>query len=201
MAIPIEENVRTVLATNNRGSILRASIASAYDTVVASYPDRAWWRRQATQAGLVWEYAVNNVVMAIGDDEAAKSVPHLDTMSFIFDETVLVRLKKADLQLKTRNYQTPLASLFHRHDADLFGFQGLQRVEAAYVLNRFKTGIDWIGVVARDGSRVLWQLELDATGAVVERLQFPERLPEPAAERVVRPKGKKSDSARENEKE
>jgi hypothetical protein len=201
MATPLQDTVRSILAKNNRSAILRSSIVKAWNMVGAAYPDRAWWRRQSTHAGLVWEYAVNNLVMATSDDEGVQSLPHLDTMSFIFDDVVLVRLKKADLQLKSRNYPTQLASLFHKHDEDLFGFQGLQRVEAAYVLNRFKTGISWIGVVARQGTRVVWQLELDATGAVVEPLRLPERAIEPAAARVVRAKADKSEEARKNESE
>jgi hypothetical protein len=42
----------------------------------------------------------------------------------------------------------------------MFGFTGLQRVEAVYVPNRFDTGIIWTGIVARDGPVELWHFEL-----------------------------------------
>ena len=44
-------------------------------------------------------------------------------------DTVLMRMKKADLQLRTKNYPTAQATLFHAHESDLFGYSGLQRVE------------------------------------------------------------------------
>jgi hypothetical protein len=49
---------------------------------------------------------------------------------------------------------------FHEHSADLFGYNGLQRVEAVYVPNRFETGIIWVGVIARNNTRHLWHFEL-----------------------------------------
>ena len=96
------------------------------------------------------------------------------------------RFKKADIELKTRNYPTFLAKLFHSHEDDLFGFEGLHRVEAAYVLNQYQTSIDWVGIVARDHKRILWQIELER-GTKIERLPTSERT-ETAAERIMRPK-------------
>jgi hypothetical protein len=52
--------------------------------------------------------------------------------------------------------------LFHEHQADLFGFTGLQRIEAVYIPNQFDTGVIWTGIVARSGHAELWNLELTA---------------------------------------
>ena len=62
----------------------------------------------------------------------------------------------------------------------------MQRVEATYVLNRFATDIDWIGIVAQEQSNILWQFELgaDAEGDIVA---FPATPPAgPAADRVLK---------------
>jgi len=68
-----------------------------------------------------------------------------------------------------------LASLFHEHGADLFGYTGLQRVEAAYVLNRFETAVSWIGIVARADKKrkKLFDFELNELAAANEIKPFP----------------------------
>jgi hypothetical protein len=135
----------------------------------------------------MWEQSVDNLIAAFADDKDAKVLPHRDTASIIFDKTVLLRCKKASIQLFTKNYPTPLAVSFHIHEADLFGYYGLQRVELAHVFNRFETALDWIGVVARSRRKILWYFPLDESGAgSVEGLPLPE--PDaPAGDRVLRP--------------
>jgi hypothetical protein len=55
----------------------------------------------------------------------------------------------------------------------MFGFTGLQRVEAVYVPNRFDTGIIWTGIVARDGPVELWHFELTPAAAPTAALPKP----------------------------
>lgn len=200
MSKPSLDRVQQVLSVRDRGLILRRGISRAWATVREKYGDAAWWRRKTTTAGLVWEYAVENVISGLEGDDGARTLPHDDTVSFILDDEVLVRLKRADLQLKSRNYPTLQALLFHDHAVDLFGHNGLQRVEAAYVLNRFQTDIDWIGVVARNGRRPLWNFELEERSAVIDMVPAAARKAGVAADRVMRPKPE-ADKAREDERE
>ena len=159
MGMLTESEVKRVLSVNGRGRHLREAYLRAWDTFEEKYPDRAWWRRKGTRAALIWEYAVQYAIEGVGDD--VEVVPHHDTVSLIFDQRVLVRIKKADTELKSRNYPTPLALLFHEPEADLFGFTGYQRVEVVYVLDQYETKIDWIGIVARDNDRIVWHFELE----------------------------------------
>jgi hypothetical protein len=108
-------------------------------------------------------------------------------VSIIFDDSVLARFKLADVGLMTKNYPTPLASLFDQHEEDLFGFAGHHRVELVHVPNRFGTGLEWIGVVARDNGKPLWNFELPGGGAAIVELPTPTPpKPAPAADRVLR---------------
>jgi len=109
--------------------------------------------------GVILENAVQKLIELLADDPNVQIIPHHDTVSFIFDDAVLVRLKKADMTLRTSNYPTPTAELFDDHKADLFGYTGLQRVEAVYIPNRFDTDIIWTGIVAHDGNADLWHFE------------------------------------------
>lgn len=197
MPTPSEEIVRRVLSINGREAACRRAVDDAWATVQQKYPERAWWRRKSTRAHLIWEHSVNNAIDAFDVDSGVHVVQHHDTASFIMDDTVLLRFKKADIQLKTRNYPTLLAKLFHRHENDLFGHEGHHRVEVAHIFNRFETDLDWIGVVARDNKNVLWNFELGAGSAIVERLPLPDTLA-PAATRIVR---QKSSDDNQNEQE
>lgn len=188
MPIPHQPTVRQLLKEHGRDRIIRQAVEDAWASVKAM-PGRAWWRRKTTTAELVWEHMIENVVAGLADDKDVRVVTHHDTVSFIIGDTVLMRMKKADLQLRTKNYPTAQASLFHAHESDLFGYSGLQRVEATYVLNRFGTDIDWIGIVAHEQSNVLWQFELGAD-AEDDVVAFPVAPPAgPAADRVLKVKG------------
>lgn len=178
------------------------SIQEAWAELQTDYPQRGWWRRKGTRAAIVWEHTVKNAIDALADD--AVVVPHNDTVSLIFDDRVLVRVKKADLELKSRNYPTRLAQLFHVPEADLFGYEALQRVEIVYVLNRFETEIDWIGIVARDGHSVIWQFELEDVPANVEILPLDastQEAGEKTAESVAKLKKGVSEEREKNNKD
>lgn len=172
MALPDKQYVNQTLQKNGRVAAFRRAYDRAWNTFEEKYPDRSWWRRKGTRAAVIWEYAIQFAIEELVDD--VQVVEHYDTVSLIFDETVLVRLKKADSELKSRNYPTALAQLFHEPEADLFGFSGYQRVQIVYVLNEYETAIDWLCVVARDGSKVLWHLELEDSAVEVETLPFSE---------------------------
>jgi hypothetical protein len=146
---------------------------------VKSIPDRGWWRRKTTNRELMWEHCIKYLIAAFEDDKGVRFIEHHDTISFIFDDEVLMRVKKADHRLCTSNVQTELSEEFHEHDKDLFGYSGLQRVYFVYVPNRFETKIDWIGVVAYEGERSIWHYEiLDVPATPV--IEFPKATPKPA---------------------
>ncbi len=161
MATPIKDFVRQVLAENSRDINLLTAIRYGWDRRTA-YPNHARWRRRTTRAHAVWEETIDKFIELLADDDGVHVERHYDTVSFIFDDAVLLRLKKADTMLRSRNVQTALSDLFDDHDVDaLPGFAGLQRVEAVYVLNRFETRIDWAGVVATDQHEVPVEFRVD----------------------------------------
>lgn len=185
MPIPDEDVVRDVLSVNGRGQALRAAVLEAWASVQLMSNQHPWWRRKATRAALMWEYSVQNAINALANDNGLVVDPHHDTTSFVFDDSVLLRMKKANIQLISSNYPTLLAASYHDHERDLFGFSGHQRVELCHVFNRFKTKIDWVGVVARDNGNVLWNIDLDLTEAKEITLPLPKTGS--AADAVVQP--------------
>jgi len=151
-----------------------------------------------TRRAIFWENAVNKLIELTADDPGLHVDRHDDTISFIFDDAVLVRLKKADMALRTSNIPTAQARLFHDHREDLFGYEGLQRVEAVYIPNRFETGIVWSGIVARDQQGHLWHFEL--TEPVVVPVVPVPMVAQPPAASLARLRGHPQDGAYRKEK-
>lgn len=185
MPTPNKDDVRRVLEANDRDLKIRAAISQAWSDVQQKYPDRAWWRRSTSLRSVMWEHSVDRVMDVVADDPQLVSVKHHDTASFIADDLILFRLKKGDRALFSSNYPTRLAQMFHRHSRDLFGHEGHQRVEIVHTFNRYQTALDWIGVVAREDKKIIWDFELRRGEAEV--VPFPVAPTAPAGRSVVRP--------------
>src|ERR1700723_906273 len=159
--------------------------------VANANPDNGWYRRKSTRRHIVWENSVHKLIELTADDPDCEVIRHYDTVSFLFEDAVLVRLKKADIALHSSNYPTEQAQMFHDHAEDMFGFAGHQRVEAVYIPNRFDTGIIWAGIVAREKKTHLWHFELNEPVAVpVKTLPTPVQ---PSAASLVRLKDQTND--------
>jgi hypothetical protein len=158
LAKPLQEFVQQVLGEHGRGEKIRQAFEYA-NAKVNEIAVAATSRRKSTRRAIFWELAVDKLIELTIDDPGLHVVEHYDTVSFIFDDAILIRLKKADMSLQTSNYPTPTAELFDVHQYDLFGFTGLQRVEAIYIPNKFETEIIWSGVVAHQGDVELWHFE------------------------------------------
>lgn len=161
MPKPLKEFVQQVLAEHGRGEKIWLAFDYANERVKV-LAKATPWRRKGTRRAEFWEAAVDKLIELTMDDPGLVVVEHYDTVSFIFDDAVLVRMKKADITMHTSNYPTLLAELFDDHQEDLFGYTGLQRVEAVYIPNQFETEILWTGIVAHDGDVKLWHYELTA---------------------------------------
>jgi hypothetical protein len=197
---PLKEFVQQVMAERGRGWKVRQALHFGMDAANAD-PDNGWWRRKSTRRHIVWENAVNKLVELTADDSDCRPVPHHDTVSFIFEDSVLVRLKKADMALRSSNYPTEQAQMFHEHERDMFGFSGHQRVEAVYLPNRFDTGIVWSGVVAREKNKHLWHFELTEP-VVVPVTTLPTPVQPPAASLArLKPQATKDDKNNEKKED
>lgn len=182
---PNLEFVKSVLTKNNRGIELRDAIQYAWDSRL-DHPRAGRWRRKTTRAHVVWEDTVDKAVETVAIKPGVMAHPHNDTVSFIFDDCVLVRCKKADLMLRSKNVRTGLSDLFDDHSADLFGYTGLQRVEAVYVLDPLETEIIWSGIVARENGEVIWKLAFEDMIEAPVVVPFPQQQVKEAAAPLVR---------------
>lgn len=171
MPIPNRALINQIFAKDGRASKLHGAILRAWDTATTKYPERARWVRKSTFRAIVWEYVINEFGTLADGDASFNAVFHRDTASFMLDDAVLFRFKRADLSLSTANYPTTEAVAFDDHSVDLYGYKGLQRVELCYVLSEFETEVVWVGISARSNGEFLWKIEITSDGIVVDDIQ------------------------------
>lgn len=198
MAKPVEAFVKATLAKNGRDAKLLASIEYGWARWKA-HPDHLNFRRGCTRASLVWEACVDKAIELFNGDAGVHVVEHHDTVSFIFDGVVLVRFKKADAKLYSSNYSTLLAEAYHDAAPDLFGYAGEQRVEAVYVLNPYHTDVAWAGIVARDGSKIIWNYELSSGAKPMVLRPAAEKKSTAGLAKVKKPTDEKTKKSGESE--
>ncbi|EPE95690.1 hypothetical protein [Rhizobium grahamii] len=167
MPLPMRTVVNELLVKNDRATKIYEAVHRAWDRAVELYPQRAVWLRKATFRGIVWEHVVRELNSLASADPGIAPLFHRDTASFIIDNVILFRFKHASVSLATANYPTPEAVAYDDHEMDLYGYEGLQRVELCYVLNEFETEVIWVGISARNNGEFLWKIELTSDGIAI----------------------------------
>jgi hypothetical protein len=181
MPLPVEAIVREVLDRRDRHGILyRATTGGWADYENSSEAGR--WRRKGTRAAIIWERMVDRALMDFVDDDQVQSIEQNDSMVFVVEQRVLLRLKKADHNGLTRNFPTGTALLFHRHEEGIPGMVPHEhRVEIGYVLNTRETQVESVRVIARDLNKIAWSYEIGSGIATPAPLPLIPRAPRPTA--------------------
>lgn len=201
MPLPLEDHVRAVLLERDRGQRLFAALRDAWRDFTATYPRRHRWVRKASSRNLFWEEVIPRFRAIELSDDGVEVIAHADTVSVVMDDEVLFRLKHADIALVTQNVPTSEARDFDRHEIDLFGRSGLQRVRLCYVLDEYETSIVWSGIAAHSQGRFLWKIELDDAGLVEAPARLPMDAPEVDTTRLVRLKNPAPEEERKKKKD
>lgn len=184
MPLPLEEHVRLILIERNRGRRLYEAVTQGWEAFKVK-PRRGLWLRRSSSRSMVWEEVAERLIQ-MEDDDGVEVLPHRDTLSLIFDDEVMLRLKHADVQLVTQNVPTGEALEYDDHDKDLFGRTSLQRVRLCYVLDQFETKLEWVGIAAHYLGRLLWKIELGAEGMAAPVPLLPIDAPEVDTTKLVR---------------
>lgn len=97
-----------------------------------------------------------------------------ETAKFLFRQSVLMRLKKADRSFLGSNIQTQAVLAFVDPQLTIPGLPDLQKVDVVYVLNDLETAIERVAVTARDNDVRIWSYDIeDREGAAVLPLPQP----------------------------
>ncbi|MEL6646978.1 MAG: hypothetical protein AAFQ05_04625 [Pseudomonadota bacterium] len=196
MPLPLQEHVRQVLLENGRDARIHHAVHEGWRSFQDNYPQRHQWRRKATSREIVWEEVTQRLAVLASNDQGVAFIEHKDTVSLIIDDEVLLRLKHADTSLMTSNYPTAEAEAFDDHEAELYGYTGLQRVKLCYVPDQFERDLIWTGIAASVNGRFLWKIELDGKGAVEAPVALPLVEPEQNTAKLAKLKGQTSEQGR-----
>jgi hypothetical protein len=181
MAMPIakEDDVRRIIGGDREVKIWRA-VHRAWEDVRADIPRYSIWPR--SRANMMFERLAVRFQEEFADEHPRVRFCFKDeTVKIVVDEVILARCKKANDRGLGQNIETQTNMMFCEAQDDLFGFEGLQKVEIVYFLNQMATSIQGIVVQARDGDMRLWAYPIDRREAGGAGIVVPTPLPLPPA--------------------
>lgn len=155
MYIPNKDEVEGVLKPIE-SDLFKIVHGAWQDWLQSSEVGRARFPR--TRANIVWDLMIDRALEVLPSKPGVRFIYHPQTVSFIVDDKVLFRFKKGDEKGLSRNFPTQLALAFHDHNTNigLFGPLELLRVQVVYILDKLKTSIEDVLVVARNRNKVVW---------------------------------------------
>jgi hypothetical protein len=161
MPFPVQREVEAILKAHEDGLV---------ELMFAGW--QGWWNNsdraildfKRARACIIHNHIIREARKRYGEGSGVHIIEGSETAYFLFGDRVVVRLKKGDANGFSANYptQTALALV----DPTAFpnelplGLPDVQRVDVVYVLNDLETRITDVLVVARNGSKVLWQYGL-----------------------------------------
>lgn len=168
-------------------AVLRAFEPILRDVVMAAW--RQWVEMpnrsrlyQRTRACFVHNFMMIEASRHLEGHPRAHVFEQHETAMFLFDQSVLVRLKKGDERGLSSNIPTQAALAFIDPQEELFDLPDVSRVDVCYVLNELQTQVKDILVVARDGDQVIWAYSIySAAEGAAPVISFPAPANEPPA--------------------
>lgn len=109
-----------------------------------------------TRACLVHDFMVQRANAIFSGDPVVRMVRRDETAKFVFANQVALRFKKADDNGLGSNIETEATLDFVEQQQELPGIPNVHKVEVVYILNKLRTQIERVVVVARDGDVRLW---------------------------------------------
>ena len=157
-------------------SILDAFLG-AFDTVVHQELPSLPGTQISTIASMVCDQAYRNITLNLSGDQGLVQGSHKGQRFFVFDSTLVLRIKKLNRNYLSSNIRTRQASRWNRQ-LPLAGIPSLSRVELGYQVDLTGTVLTGVFVLLRIGNDVqwLWQIhgEQVSTFAVQPALPSPD---------------------------
>ena len=149
-----------------------------------------------TRACLVHDFIVQRAIAAFTGDPKVRTIRRDETAKFVFGGEVALRFKKADDGGLGSNIQTEATLDFVEQQQELPGIPNVHKVEIVYILNKLRTQIERVVVVARDGDVRLWSYVI-APATTAEIVPLPVAKPQPERGPRIRIRGADKDQKKE----
>jgi hypothetical protein len=173
------------------------SVLAPYETKLFQAVHGAWadWKAVGlagrllflgrSRACLVHDFIVQRAITAFTGDAAVRTVRRDETAKFVFAGQVALRFKKADDNGLGSNIETEATLDFVEQQQELPGIPNVHKIEVVYILNKLRTQIERVVVVARDGNVRLWNYVI-APATTAEIVMLPIAKPERGARIKIR---------------
>ncbi len=141
------------------GEIIQQCFQAAYSHWIEKHRDELNIHRGRTRSNFVWDCVVDHLRAALATDGKFRFIDTHGTMYLIYDQSLLIKVKKLDRGLRASNVLT-IASTKFNHQIYLGFDQNLAHVYLGYVPNDLNTEIEQIHIVCPDGNGVAWSIPI-----------------------------------------
>jgi hypothetical protein len=143
------------------GDVIQQCFRSAYAHWFDKHRDELNIHRGRTRSNFVWDCTVGYLRTALGEDGKFRFIDTHGTTLMIYDQSLLIKVKKLNRGLRASNVFTYASEKFN-HQKDL-GFElNLTNVFLGYVPNDLNTEIEQIHIVCPNGDGVAWSVPVTA---------------------------------------
>lgn len=184
------------------------SVLAPYETKLFQAVHGAWedWKALGlagrllflgrSRACLVHDFMVQRAIAAFTGDAVVRTIRRDETAKFVFAGQVALRFKKADDNGLGSNIETEATLDFVEQQQELPGIPNVHKIEVVYILNKLRTQIERVVVVARDGDVRLWNY-LIAPVRTAEIVPLPVAKPQPERGARIKVRGTDKDQRKE----
>ncbi len=184
------------------------SVLAPYETKLFQAVHGAWedWKTLGlagrllflgrSRACLVHDFMVQRAIAAFTGDAVVRTIRRDETAKFVFAGQVALRFKKADDNGLGSNIETEATLDFVEQQQELPGIPNVHKIEVVYILNKLRTQIERVVVVARDGDVRLWNY-LIAPVTTAEIVPLPVAKPQPERGARIKVRGTDKDQRKE----
>jgi hypothetical protein len=159
MSVPTIDDVRPILQAFELR--LRKVLEAAWDEDWQSMPTRQKsLLSKRSRASCMFDFAKHRAIREFTGDSEIQMIHKGQTVKFLFQNSVLARIKKANARGLGSNIETQAVLEFVDPQFKMFDLPPLHHVEICYQEDNFATRISSISVTARQLYRRIWSYEL-----------------------------------------
>ena len=149
-----EGEARQIIGVEGAGVLIDV-VQGGWDAHLAEQAQRS----RRTRANVVWDHMIEQAEGMLAPMDGVRAADHQNTRVYILRERMIMRFKKHDRGLLTRNYPTR-AQQSLTAQGHFAALPDLDHVSCGYVLDAAEAGIERIVVVRRVADYVEWFIDL-----------------------------------------
>jgi hypothetical protein len=144
---------------NRYGGVFKQCFESAFNNWIERHRDELSIHRGRTRSSFVWDCVVEQLRSSLALDGKFRFIDTRGTTYIVYDQCLLMKVKKLDRGLKTSNLPTFTSERFN-HQMDLGFGQDWTHVYLGYVPDDLNTRIEQIHLTCPNGNKLAWSIPI-----------------------------------------